>query len=65
MPCVVIVRKREDFSDALVLYETLQNDHPAPQVLRSIYDRLVPGRRLLFDALAIAEPAHVSEIRCD
>lgn len=45
MACVVIVRKREDFSDALILDETPQNSYPTSSVALPIDDRLIPGRK--------------------
>ena len=57
----MIVRKRKDFSDALVQYKTLQYDDPTLEIILPVDHNLIPGCRLLLDALAIAKPVNIAK----
>src|SRR5215472_16856291 len=60
--CIMIVSKREDFSDALVEDESPQHCYPICQIALPVYNGLIPSRCLLLDAFAVSKPADKSEV---
>src|SRR5215467_7150388 len=58
----MIVCKREDFSNALIEDEPPQYNYPTLKIILSVDHRLIPGRRLFLNALAIPEPTDISKI---
>ena len=44
-------------------HELAEEFDPVRQVPAAVNDGLVPGFCLLFDSLAVAQPAHVREVR--
>src|SRR6266566_5726561 len=65
VPGVVIVSECKNLQYFGISHQRFENLYPILQIVSTVADGLVPGRRLLLNPLAVSKPANVSEVRCN
>jgi hypothetical protein len=63
MPRIVVVAEGKDFQDFGIAHQRFEYLDPIFQIGSAVDDGPIPRRCLLLNPFAVAQPAHISEVR--